>query len=313
MVGEEEEGDGKGGDISEAMREAAAEAEREAVESEQLDQEDVMEAAEAEAEAGEEGTATPTKNEASQIAWQRPPLPITSTETDHDTADAATKPDSSGGKPYGPKAHILARRDLLAAFTTPRSGFQKSERSLFGGSSSRYRALSGKTVWREDMDAYVLGLMRNQAADHLLYLAGLSRDQGRYYVVRCFGWADVEFKHKGAVLWFGEPGVGVGGDGGGGGEREEAGSGRGPGAFATLDTQTRNLQGELNPTTVPVHNMPALLGDALVSHIREAAGGIFDDDKEHGAIFMLAGRRTTDLQASLWKLQGYLADYRTLP
>lgn len=310
MVGEEEEGDGKGGDISEAMREAAAEAEREAVESEQLDQEDVMEAAEAEAEGG--GTAAPTRNEASQITWPRPPSPITSGETDQDTTAAApTKPDSGGGggKPYGPKAHILARRDLLAAFTTPRSGFQKSERSLFGGSSSRYRALSGKTVWREDMDAYVLGLMRNQAADHLLYLAGLSRDQGRYYVVRCFGWADVEFKHKGAVLWFGEPGVGVDG----GGEREEAGSGRGPGAFATLDTQTRNLQGELNPTTVPVHNMPALLGDALASHVREAAGGVFDDDREHGAIFMLAGRRTTDLQASLWKLQGYLADYRTLP
>ncbi|RYP72976.1 hypothetical protein DL770_007856 [Monosporascus sp. CRB-9-2] len=197
-----------------------------------------------------------------------------------------------GGRPYGPSAHALARKDLFAAFKTEGSGFMNSHKRLFGGSSSRYRILGGRAVWREDMDTYILDLMRREVVDHLLYLSQLSTEQARYYIVRCYGWDDVQHKHKGALLWF---------------QNETEGE-TPPGPFATFDTHTRNLHGENNPVTVAVHNMPMLLGDEQAARLKTEAR-VFGE----GSIFMLAGRRTTGLQANLWRLQGYLADYRNLP
>ncbi|RYP08529.1 hypothetical protein DL764_001860 [Monosporascus ibericus] len=199
---------------------------------------------------------------------------------------------SKAGRPYGPSAYALARKDLFAAFKTEGSGFMNSHKRLFGGSSSRYRIFGGRAVWREDMDTYILDLMRREVVDHLLYLSRLCVEQARYYIVRCYGWDDVQHKHKGALLWF---------------QNETEGEAL-PGPFATFDTHTRNLQGENNPVTVAVHNMPMLLGDEQAARLKSEAR-VFGE----GSIFMLAGRRTADLQANLWRLQGYLADYRNMP
>ncbi|RYP78247.1 hypothetical protein DL771_000724 [Monosporascus sp. 5C6A] len=198
---------------------------------------------------------------------------------------------AKGGRPYGPSAYALARKDLFAAFKTEGSGLINAHKKLFGGSSSRYRTFGGRAVWREDMDTYILDLMQREVVDHLLYLSRLCAEQGRYYVVRCYGWDDVQHKHKGALLWF----------------QNETDGETPPGPFATFDTQTRNLQGENNPVTVAVHNMPMLLGDEQAARLKSEAR-VFGE----GSIFMLAGRRTTGLQANLWRLQGYLADYRNI-
>ena len=82
--------------------------------------------------------------------------------------------------------------------------------------------------------------------------------------------------------------------------------------------------GKPNAVAVPVHNVPALLGAEQTERVvRESwplfGGGVEEAqrgdeggggaDDGGGFIYMLAGRRTVDLQADLWKLQGYLASY----
>ncbi|KAH8205171.1 hypothetical protein TruAng_000736 [Truncatella angustata] len=197
---------------------------------------------------------------------------------------------------FGPTAYVLARQELLRTFQEePKKGKgaraalkdvgnSQFHRRLFGPSSSRFRTLAGRAVWREDMDVYVLEQMRQQIVQDLMYLSGLCETDGRYYIVKCYGWDDIKFKHKGAVLWF----EGVG---------EEQVK---PGPFATFDVQADGK----TDTAVAVHNLPMLLGTELAQKVRTEAAALKD-----GSIFMLAGRRTTDLQLRLWKLQGYMYDF----
>ncbi|KAK8856136.1 hypothetical protein PGQ11_012048 [Apiospora arundinis] len=195
--------------------------------------------------------------------------------------------------PLGPKAYGPARKDVLAALTRDKSGFYQQHRALFGPSSSQYKAFSGKAVWRQDMDEFVLDLMRRHIEQDLLYLSRLCVEQSRYYIVKCFGWGDVQYKHKGAVLWFGSSA-----DEGETTTKKEEDP---PGPFATFEFS----DGEGAKRAVAVHNMPMLLDEETAARVRKEAGALQD-----GSIFMLGGRRTADLQLKLWKLQGYLSDYR---
>ncbi|KAI0124081.1 hypothetical protein BJ170DRAFT_598406 [Xylariales sp. AK1849] len=195
------------------------------------------------------------------------------------------------GLAFGPSAYILARQDVLKSVNIKESGYFQKHGRMYNTTSSRYRTLAGKAVWRQDMDAFVLGRMRQQIVDDIRYLSKLCTDEGsRYYIVKCFGWDDVKFKHRGAVLWFGDPVEAVAD------QKVE------PGPFATFDL---DVEGVAPKPTVVVHNMPMLLGDEHAQRVRKEAAVLKD-----GSIFMLAGRRTTDLQLRLWKLQGYLSDFK---
>ncbi|KAI1407620.1 hypothetical protein F5Y13DRAFT_174260 [Hypoxylon sp. FL1857] len=204
---------------------------------------------------------------------------------------AATSTDN--GRPHGPTAYVLARQDLISSFTVKRSGLSHGPQRLVG-INPPYRHLIKKIIWRRDMDTYILGLMRHDIVNDMLYLSKLCTENGRYYIVKCWGWNDVQYKHKGAVLWFGEP-------------DEDAGANEArnqPGPFATFEYQKTDIQGQPLTETVVVHNMNMLLGPEQAKHVKGDAAALKD-----GSIFMLAGRRTTNLQMKLWKLQGYLADY----
>ncbi|KAI1138351.1 hypothetical protein F5Y05DRAFT_36718 [Hypoxylon sp. FL0543] len=197
-------------------------------------------------------------------------------------------------RPHGPAAWILARQDLISSFTVKDSGLKYGPQRLTG-IFPRYRHLAKTVIWRQDMDTYILDLMRRDIINDLLYLSKLCTENGRYYVVKCWGWNDVQYKHKGAVLWFGEP-------------DEDADSNQTrnqPGPFATFEYQKTDIQGQPLTETVVVHNISMLLGSEQAKYIKDEAAALKD-----GSIFMLAGRRTTNLQLKLWKLQGYLADYR---
>ncbi|KAK8058420.1 hypothetical protein PG994_008868 [Apiospora phragmitis] len=210
-------------------------------------------------------------------------------------SDDVKKKKKKRPKPLGPDAYSPARKDVLAALTRDKSGFYQQSRQLFGPSSSMYRSFAPKAVWREDMDEFVLGLMRRHIELDLLYLSRLCVEQGRHYIAKCFGWGDVQYKHKGAVLWFGPPTDG---------ESEittEEKTENSPGSFATFEFVDK----EGIKTAVAVHNMPMLLGEETAARIRKEAGALQD-----GSIFMLAGRRTAGPQLKLWKLQGYLSDFR---
>ncbi|KAK8065253.1 hypothetical protein PG997_012000 [Apiospora hydei] len=203
----------------------------------------------------------------------------------------ANKKKPSREKLLGPNAYGPARKDVLAAMSQDKSGFYGQSRMLFGPSSSQYKIFGNKAVWRQDMDEFVLGLMRQHVEQDLLYLSRLCVEQGRYYIAKCFGWGDVQYKHKGAVLWFGDDSP----------AEDGKPAQNSPGPFATYEFADK----EGAKTAVAVHNMPMLLGEETAARVRKEAGALQD-----GSIFMLAGRRSTDLQLKLWKLQGYLSDYR---
>ncbi|KAK5627145.1 hypothetical protein RRF57_002860 [Xylaria bambusicola] len=192
-------------------------------------------------------------------------------------------------KPYGPSAYALARRDLISSFTVKKSGFDKQYKRLFGGSSSRYTRFGYQAVWRQDMDSVILERMRQGIVEDLLYLSRLCSEDSRHYIVKCYSWDDIKNKHQGAVLWFG----------GSSKDDESTVSKVQPGPFATYD-----IAGENSTTSMAVHNMPMLLGNAAAAGVRDESAILRD-----GFLFMLAGRRTKDLQLKLWKLQGYLASY----
>jgi hypothetical protein len=227
---------------------------------------------------------------------------ISLAEGSSSTADPTTRPEQDTAsvdmtpskKTLGPSAYVLARQDILKSFQEEKKGGKGTRasleevgnaqfhRQLFALSSSKFKPLAIKAVWREDMDEFVLQKMREKIIQDLLYLLRLCETKQRYYVVKCYGWDDVKFKQKGAVLWFGD----------GEGEGPE------PGPLATFDVHT-----ETSKMSLVVHNMRMLLGSELADKIRTEAAIIKD-----GSIFMLAGRRTTDLQLKLWKLQCYLYD-----
>ncbi|KAI1366566.1 hypothetical protein F5Y08DRAFT_300998 [Xylaria arbuscula] len=208
----------------------------------------------------------------------------------------ATTPETTqttSAKPYGPSAYVLARQDLISSFVVKKSAYEKHPKRLFGGSSSQYTRFSHRAVWREDMDSVVLERLQQGIIKDLLYLSRLCSEDSRHYIVKCHGWDDVQYKHEGAVLWFGvSP------------EHDGATTSEGqPGPFATYDITKANS----TTTSVAVHNMRMLLGDAGAAEVKEKSAVLQD-----GFLFMLAGRRTTNLQLKLWKLQGYLASYEDL-
>ncbi len=73
-----------------------------------------------------------------------------------------------------------------------------------------------------------------------------------------------------------------------------------PGEFATLD------RGRSMKSKTPVHNLQYLLGDTLVEDLREHIPLVFGNE-----IVALKHKKVTiDMQLRLWKLQGYLAEYK---
>lgn len=204
---------------------------------------------------------------------------------------AAVQPKAS--QPYGPSAYVLARQDFVSALSKTGVGFKQHAKRLLAGSSSLYAKFSGKAVWREDMDSFILDRMRHQIVQNLLYFSRLCTEDGRGYIVKCHGWDDVQYGYRGSILWFGdnaEPG-------------EAPKPGVQPGPFATYDITNNGLT-----TSVAVYNIPMLLGAEEAKKVRKEAA-VFAG----GSLFMLKGHRTVDFQSNLWKLQGYLAHYTEFP
>lgn len=199
---------------------------------------------------------------------------------------------------------MLARRDLVSALAQRQSGFH--ERRLMSATTSRYRDIATNSFWRADMDNVVLDLMRRGVLEDLQHLAWICAErQERHYIVKCFGWADVQYKHRGAVLWFDA----VVPDSDTPWTDMLGGGGAGPEPYATFEIDSPASQGEQRKESLVVYNMLKLLGEEYVERLRREAKPF----SSGGEIFMLAGRRTLDVQEKLWKLQGYLADHHGEP
>lgn len=143
------------------------------------------------------------------------------------------------------------------------------------------RFKADEIVWREDMDSFVLDLMRRRCVNLLKYLSGLSAA----YIAACESYEDIQKKHQpGAAMWFGQPfGCEVSGKG------EEA-----PPLYAMIKYKASSH--------IPVYNMPALLGPEHLHQLRNS-GKPF---KEPFAAIK-EKRNTLEIQLQLWKLMGYMA------
>lgn len=138
-------------------------------------------------------------------------------------------------------------------------------------------------VWREDMDTFILNLMRKKAVRLLKYLS--SRPAA--YVVKCEGYEDIQSKHQsGAVLWLGRL-------------REEevpTDSEGSPPPYAMVKYRSAGH--------IPVYNLPALLGLEYLHQLRDSSK-FFD-----GALAVIKQKRNTvETLMHLWKLMGYVVSY----
>ena len=240
---EEVDGRAEGDDISAAMEAGVAEMEGEEREEEEREEDANVDASPSPSPSSSEPKTAEANTASSTTATATTTTPITTT--------AKRQARERDPPKYGPSAYILARGDLLAALSQVGTGYQGAWRRLLGGSSSRYRELANGAVWRADADAFALSLLRARVADALVDLARWCRDQEplRHNVARCYGWDDVRFKHKGAVLWFRDdpaatstatsssavPGLTVYGGSGG----VEWGPGPGPVAVFTTEHQSQ--------------------------------------------------------------------------
>lgn len=136
-------------------------------------------------------------------------------------------------------------------------------------------------VWREDMDSFVLDLMRKKALRLLEYLSS----KPAAYIARCEDYAEVQGKHQpGAVLWLGDPG----GDANSNPDEEP------PPPFAMVKYRLASH--------IPVFNLAALLGSEYLAKLRDSSR-LFT-----GTMAVIKQKRNalTTLM-HLWKLMGYVA------
>jgi hypothetical protein len=146
--------------------------------------------------------------------------------------------------------------------------------------------------WRSDMHEFVLNLMRRRIMEALVRV--MNRKRG--YVVGCSGWEDALAKPQvGAFLWTG-----------GAGELYEGLNT--PPEFATLDVRTGRNE-ESKTRKIPVHNLRRLLGKERLAELQEKSpSGIF----EREIVVLRRKTHVVELEMQLWRLQGYLAEYREL-
>ncbi len=136
-------------------------------------------------------------------------------------------------------------------------------------------------VLREDMDHFVLDLMRKKALRLMQYLSS----KPAAYIAECQDFADAQGKHQpGAVLWLGAPG----------GEAQSTASERPPPPFAMLKYRSAGH--------IPVYNLASLLGPEYLAKLRESSR-LFNNTMA----VVKQKRNTLTTLMHLWQLMGYAA------
>lgn len=149
-----------------------------------------------------------------------------------------------------------------------------------------------KIIWREDMDTFVLDILRKNVFETLSYLASRPAD----YVVPCKTYDSIN-KHPqvAAVLWLGKDADTSNHD-----------------ESSTSDAISLDV-GETSPPPyamhhykthyIPYYNLAALLGPNYLGALQQSRPGHYGDQL---AILRLK-RTTVKVQSELWKLLGYVA------
>jgi hypothetical protein len=229
--------------------------------------------------------------------WHLPRLPDITSGSEANRKPHSPSP-SSPGTPTDSESkssvrtatgtHLVASRDALAYISKPnKSAYRRLLPYRWKEDSS---LKTSEIVWREDMDTFVLDLLRKSVARELKYLA--SRPAA--YIAACEGYDNIaDHAQVNAVLWLGQSSES---------SSQEATLGstatsedRGPPPYAMHRYKDHY---------VPCHNLPTLLGHTNLQTVRASSPAQFG-----GRMAVIkAKRRTVKLQIELWKLLGYMSD-----
>lgn len=207
------------------------------------------------------------------------PLDQNNTTLIQDATDAEAKPTNRRPSQTVAGSYVLNQRSAIRLMSDVKRRSYTQMIPHRWKQDTRFK--TDDIVWREDMDSFVLDLMRKKALRLLEYLSS----KPAAYIAICQDYADVQGKHQpGAVLWLGAPGC-------------DANSKPGeapPPPFAMVKYRSASH--------IPVFNLAALLGSEYLAKLRDSSR-LFT-----GTMAVIKQKRNalTTLM-HLWKLMGYAA------
>lgn len=213
---------------------------------------------------------------------------------------AASNPPLQTGSLSLSGAHIVAQRRCLALVSTMKAReylglLPRPWKEGFGIDTKRI-------IWREDMDTFVLELLRKKVIDQLIWLV---RRSSGYVVRRYGGYEQIAESHQAAAaLWLGHVRVTA--------AVSNAAEDTNIKGTSSPESETA-LTGSMQPPPpyaiadyaggcIPVYNLQTLLGEENLLHLRNS-------HKIYGGEIALIKHRnaTVNVQIRLWQLMGYLA------
>ncbi|KAL2037362.1 hypothetical protein N7G274_009847 [Stereocaulon virgatum] len=233
---------------------------------------------------------TPSKSsEASSEATVNRTIPLSP------QASSTTKPETLPASQQSTRAaagtHFLASRKVLKDVSNlPANSYGRLLPFRWKDDSS---IKTSEVVWRQDMDTFVLEILRKNVMQYLVYLP----TRPAAYIVGCKDYESISKSHQiGAVLWLGSNPQDEGQKGLAKEGRESASAPEysGPPPYAMHYYRSRYI---------PVYNLPTLLGPKNICTLRELKSKPYEG--EYAVI--KAKRPTMQARWKLWTLLGYLA------
>lgn len=187
-------------------------------------------------------------------------------------------PKKINGKFFAP-AHMIARQDLMLEFFDKGSKFNSGYMRF--ASNPNLGKFCKDAIWRQDMHEVIRDQMRREIVDGLVYLWGLCQAKDRDYLIKVDSLEDFKSDwNRFCCLFLGER------------ELEP---------FEILDVP------DTAANAVPGYDLPMLLGPDSLNTLRSKVT-VF----QNATIVVVKGKRTLDLSKKLWRLQGFVADYKKL-
>lgn len=202
----------------------------------------------------------------------------------------------------GAGTHVLCRQQLYREFFIGGSKYSNAHQKFLRLAARSRRGFIGpKTpLWREDMDTYLLDLLRSHITQCLIRFAGMVETAGRKYISKADSW-DIAGQRldAGCFLYLSPEPVIAPQD-----TTDESQQPKIPPPPPPL----MKLKNSLREWEVPIYDLRSLLGESNVTRLRQRK-----ELWQNGEIFVLRGKRTQKLQMQLWRLLGYKATQDGLP
>ncbi|KAG9239286.1 hypothetical protein BJ875DRAFT_366029 [Amylocarpus encephaloides] len=188
---------------------------------------------------------------------------------------------------FGSNTYILARSSMLSGM----HGTVLSRLIPTRIGQSKHAQSYRKALYRSDMDRHVLYMVRRSVYYWLLNLHGIGK--GYISPYDDFEKAKRYGLKSGLFLWT---------------KDHDRNSDVSPPEFATILTEPKQSR----PRKIPVHNLEFLLGETMMSKLREATKDTHKDTFARPILGIKNRNMTVGLELRLWWLQCYLAKHNKI-